>query len=44
MGFAQSEGALRVSICLETSDSDINAFGAALKSVAARRVTTQFAA
>ncbi len=44
MGFHQAEGALRVSICLETTDQDIAAFGAALQAIAGRRVSTQFAA
>ena len=44
MGFHEAEGALRVSLCLETSDADIAAFGAALKMIAARRTTTRFAA
>jgi cysteine desulfurase len=44
MGFDRSEGALRVSICLETSDADMTAFGAGLAIIAARRSVTQFAA
>ncbi len=44
IGFDQAEGALRVSISLETSDRDIAAFGEALKTIAGRRTVTKFAA
>jgi cysteine desulfurase len=44
LGFDQTEGALRVSICLETTDIEIAAFGEALKTIAGRRATTRFAA
>lgn len=44
MGFVHTEGALRVSICLETSDADIAVFGAALRTIASRRLTNQFVA
>jgi cysteine desulfurase len=44
IGFHEDEGALRVSIHLETTEQDIALFGEALKTIAARRVTTRFAA
>ena len=37
MGVAATEGALRVSVCLETSSEDIEAFRAALVTLAAKR-------
>ena len=37
MGFGNNDGALRVSVCLETTDEDIDAFGKALREIAARR-------
>lgn len=42
MGYDCVEGALRVSICLETSDADVVAFGDALAKIAARRTVTHF--
>jgi cysteine desulfurase len=44
MGFHEPEGALRVSICADTTDADIAAFGEALKTIAGRRIATRFAA
>ena len=37
MGFGNNDGALRVSVCLETTGKDIEAFGKALIEIAARR-------
>ena len=37
MGFGNNDGALRVSVCLETTGEDIEAFGKALMEIAARR-------
>jgi cysteine desulfurase len=44
IGFDQAEGALRVSMSLETTDLDISAFGETLKTIAGRRTSTRFAA
>lgn len=44
MGFGSNDGALRVSVCLETSDEDIEAFGKALREFAARRTGASKAA
>lgn len=43
MGLEKNEGALRVSVCLETSDEDIAQFESALKAVALRRSAAKVA-
>ncbi len=43
MGIETDEGALRVSVCLETGDNDIALFETALKAVASRRIAAKTA-